>query len=558
LWGKGRETVKKVFKILARARILVLSFLLIGMTFWVVRVPEASAASQVDINNRIEKGLAYLNSIQASDGSWGSSYAPVACTAMAVLAFENAPNSHYGWNLTDPYHATVQKGLDYLFAQAHVQVLTNKTVGNPPQSVSPDTNGNGNGIDFYTYNQGDPHYTDETYQTPMVLMAIVASQNETQIATTGPANVTGRSYYDIAVDIVDWIAWAQSEAGTGRGGWRYTANFTALGPLTADNSVSQWPVLGLMAAQLWGINASAWVKSELNYWITTDQDSDLTKNNITNSNYGSFGYTAADTFNGVVLETATGILELTYIGAPSNNASIIAAEGYINKMWNYYDGKWNVNLGSLYDMYAVMKAMRETTPTPTQFVANYNGTPGVEWYNGTGEYADALLANQNQTDGSWLNWKNWAEDVDPSLSTAWGVLILEYVPVKVNWQLTVKVVDASNDAPIASAAVDVEGQGSYSGTTNSNGQVVFPAVLAGPNSINASKPGYNSASVIVSLTNDTETTIRLTPSTSQLVLPNAQFWILAIILGLGVILGMGVAIFLIAGADRIRRKRKKK
>jgi hypothetical protein len=533
---KGKST-QKAFAV------LILGLLILGIVLSPVRIPAVSAASQTDINSAIQKGLTFLNRTQATDGHWGDS-SPVACTAMAVLSFENAPNSHYGWNLTDPYHTAVQKGLDYLFEQAHIQILSNKTKGNP------DTNRNGIGIDFYTYNVGYPHYTDETYQTPMVLLAIVASQNKTQVATTGPANVTGRSYYDISTDIVDWIAWAQNDNSTGaaRGGWRYTANFGS-----SDNSVSQWPVLGLMAAHLWGIDAPAWVRNELNYWIIADQD--LTGNPTTNSNYGSFGYTGADNIEGGVLETSTGILELSYVGAVSDNASIVAAEGYINRMWNYYDGNWNVNIGSLYNMYGVMKAMRETIPNATQFIANYSGTPGVEWYNGTGEYADALLANQG-SDGQWVNWKNWAEDLPKELSTAFGVLILEFVPVKVLYSLTVHVVNANTNNSISGATVLAAGLETLHGVTD-GGKVVFNETQAGTYDVTASNTGYVSASISVSLTVDTEIIIRLAPSAPTPQHPTFELWILGMF-ALAVITVSALVIILIAYAERIRRRRKKR
>lgn len=275
-------------------------FMLAGILLMNVRMPLVNAASQTSINNAITKGLLYLSGTQGSDGSWSSGGYPVACTAMAVLAFENA--GHYGWNATDPYNNTVQNGLNWLFAHGQ-----NTTIGVQPAG-NPDTNGNGIGVYW-------PLDGEEMYETPMALVAIVGSNAPTNVTSGAAAGQLGvRTYHDIVQDIVDYIAWGQCDVSYyGRGGWRYVANENE-----ADNSISQWPVMGLRAAELWGIQAPAFVKSELNYWITTDQD--LIGNNNTNSQYGSFGYSARDVILGAVTETAAGIMELTYVGALSNNA----------------------------------------------------------------------------------------------------------------------------------------------------------------------------------------------------------------------------------------------
>jgi hypothetical protein len=464
----------------------IFAFLMIaGLTLANMRMPIGNAASQTAINDAIEEGLRYLNSTQTSDGYWGSAFYPVGYTAMAVLSYENAPNNHFGWNLTDPYHTTVQKGLDWLFSQATVQSIANQTVGNP------DSNGNHIGIFF---SQAVP-----IYQTPMVLMAIVASQAPPNVTTTGPASVVNRTYYDIAVDIVDYLAWAQNEGPSGRGGWRYYPNYG-----DSDNSVSQWPVLGLMAAELWGINAPAFVKSELLNWTATSQNLDNTYEN--NTYYGSFGYTDKQTFNSIA-ETAAGIMELTYCSVSKTDPRIVAAQGYIVTDWLTNSG-WRVNIGNFYAMYAVMKACRLAAPTPIEFIANYTGAPKIEWYNGTGQYADQLITKQ-YGDGHWSQWVA-PESIGADLSTAWGVLILEFIPVRVQYTLTVHVVDASTNDPISGANVMASGPQNRLGVTD-GGTVVFEGTQAGGYVVSASKSGYASASVSVNLTNNTETTIRLMP-----------------------------------------------
>jgi hypothetical protein len=461
---------------------------LAGMMLTTAKMPVGTAASQTDINNAIELGYVYLNRTQAPDGHWGGGWSPVACTAMAVLSFENAPNNHFSWNLSDPYHTTVQKGLDWLFSHAAVQAIGAQPAGDP------DTNGNGIGIYF---SDGSP-----IYETPMALMAIVASQGKANVTTTGPANVVGRTYYDIVVDIVDYLAWAQNEGGAGRGGWRYYPNYGS-----SDNSVSQWPVLGLMTAEMWGITAPGWVKSELlNYWATYSQN--LDGNYDTNYFYGSFGYDGRYTFNSIA-ETAAGILELTYCNVSKTDPRIIAAQGYIVRDW-YSTSGWRVNLGNFYAMYAVMKACREALPPPQiDFIANYTGYPTIEWYNGTGQYADLLIGNQ-ALDGHWDQWVA-PEGVHTDLSTAWAILILipRVVP-SIKYTLTVHVVDDNTNMPIPGANVTVVGLNveNRSGITD-GGMVVFNGTDAGPYTITASRTGYFDGSMNIYVSDDTDTTIRL-------------------------------------------------
>jgi hypothetical protein len=491
-------------KMKARIMELIAVFILAGILLMNVRMPLANAASQTSINTAIQNGLKYLNSTQAPDGSWGSSGSitgyPVACTAMAVLAFENAPNSHFGWNLTDPYSTTVQKGLDWLFSDAAIQTLSNKTLVDGTV-VNPDTSGDGIGI--YWASDGQP-----IYETPMVLLAIVASQAPTNVTTTGPTNVIGRTYHDIATDIVDYLAWAQDIGPYGRGGWRYGPQYSS-----SDNSVGGWPVMGLMAAELWGIPAPAFVKSELLNWTAYDQNLVGTWDPTSidyNYYYGAFGYTDPTVIDSIA-ETAAGILQLTYCGVPETDSRIVAAEGYIVRDWLTSSG-WEVNFGWLYAMYGVMKACRLATPTPIEFIANYTGSPTIEWYNGTGEYADALVTNQS-LDGHWDQWGSPPEDLPTDLSTAFADLILEFVPVKVTYSLTVTVEDATNNNPIVGAAVQAVGPENDSGNTGSNGQITFPTVQAGSYQVNASASGYSPSGTTVSLTSNTAVTIKLSPTT---------------------------------------------
>jgi len=509
--GTVRRTNKQRGEILTNTHThaLIAVFIVSLMLLSTMAVPATQAASPTAISNAITKGLAYLAANQNPDGSW-SGY-PVASTAMAVLAFEN--EGFYGWNSSSPYHTTVQAGLNWLFSEASVQ-----TINSANSAGNPDVSGDGYGIAWYF----DGYY-NSVYETPMVLAAIVASNAPTNVTTVGPTGVVGLTYKHVAQDIVDWIAWAQNSkpgcCGIYEGGWRYSPQYGQ-----SDNSVSQWPVMGLLAAKLWGVSAPSWVATELQKWIISDQD--LTGTPNTNPYYGAFDYLPGYTPAYIVspAESAAGILQLTYVGAASTNASLLAAEGYLYRDWltgtpgdnpggcsPVWGCGFNYNIGALYDMYAVMKAMRSTTPTPTTFILNYTKPGSIEWYNGHNEYADALVGNQS-ADGHWNNWVNWAEndDVSDNLGTAWGTLILEPIPVRVTYTLEVDVVDNVGN-PISGATVSAVGPTTQGGTTGADGKVVFKNIQGGTYTVAASEACYVSASQVVALTTDTKVTLTLLP-----------------------------------------------
>jgi hypothetical protein len=236
----------------------------------------------------------------------------------------------------------------------------------------------------------------------------------------------------------------------------------------------------------------------------------LTGDYNSNSFYGSFDYMAGYGIHSIV-ETGTGIVGLTYCDVPVNDPRVIAAEGYLVRDWLTNSG-WRANFGNLYGMYGIMKACRLTTP-PIKYILNYTGSPTIEWYNGTDQYADWLIANQAGS-GSWTQTAGFGlGSVD--LSTAWGILILEYVPVKEHGSLTVNVVDASTNNPIPGAHVSIDGPETLDGFTD-GGKVDFLNILAGSYLVTAAKSGYNSASVpsdvLAGVT--TQITIRLTPLTT--------------------------------------------
>ena len=484
---------------------LLIIVLITAVTFFSIALYTTSTsngATPAAISTAILNGLLYLNSTQLSNGEFPGSY-PAAGTAMAVLAFENA--GHFGWNASDPFSTTVQNGLNWLLSQASNMTLDNQTGGNP------DTSGSGIGVEW----AGDNY---PTYETSMALLALIGSSAPTNYTQPGP--IGHRTYMAIARDTVDYLSLSQVDPvlnSTGQntnlqaGGWTYGTDDNNSYSSYSDQSNTGWPVFALAGAELWGIYPPQWVLNELNVWIKTDQN--LVANQTTTTLYGSFGYYDGEIL-GQVSETGVGIEELTLVGDLSTNSSIIAAEGNLNQMWTVNDHSWNVNIGNLYAMYNVMKACRDAVP-PITYLSYFNGTNGIEWYNGTGQYADSTIAAQG-VNGAWTNggWQSWAESgaYSPVLSTAIAVLILEpfVVNIATLYTLTVTVQNSQTLAPISGASVLANGPNTLTGTTGANGQIVFSNVQAGNYAINASATGYATSSpVSVSVTNNTAYTVNL-------------------------------------------------
>jgi hypothetical protein len=184
----------------------------------------------------------------------------VSATSAATEAFEIQGTLPNGDASQDPYVDTVLRGLNYLLSKMYSSAVSQDPVYCPVGD--PDINGNGIGLICYT------EYHHSMYESGMALMALASSGCPECIAATGIPEVVGRTYLDIAQNMVDYFAFAQSDPYTGmfRGGWRYHGNYG-----DSDNSVSQWPVIGMESAEVnfgsAGLLVPQFVKEELNLWI---------------------------------------------------------------------------------------------------------------------------------------------------------------------------------------------------------------------------------------------------------------------------------------------------
>jgi branched-chain amino acid transport system substrate-binding protein len=162
---------------------------------------------QVEADISIDEGLWWLYQEQnrytqdAVDlGSWGG-WARVANTGAAVQAFENNLHKPFGDPSIDPYVDCVRRGLHFCLSMAYPVAIP------PGDPYGGDTNGNGIGIACHDWMYGGR----EMYEIGIAMMAMVSSDTPGRVAVTGPADVIGRTYFDIVQDMADYCAWGQND-----------------------------------------------------------------------------------------------------------------------------------------------------------------------------------------------------------------------------------------------------------------------------------------------------------------------------------------------------------
>jgi hypothetical protein len=374
-------------------------------------------ATTAQINTAIDNGLAWLASQQnATTGQIGT-LNPIADTAQAIQAMEIKGNFPGGGQ---QYSTVVEKGLNFLFNQAVRITLSVQTHGDPNASTPPS---DGFGIriarDFVA-----------NYEEGIVMAAIAASNSPARVVAVGPSFIMGLTYKQVLTDMVDYYAWGQIDASInnttdqGEGAWTYTpedSNAADGGRHTGDGSVTQWPALGMLAAEQapWNILAPAFVKPELNKWVTFNQGPD-----------GGATYNGPGDFIGENVAKTGGLLvQFKFLGDTAATPRDLLALSYLNNHWNEVaNNTWYGNYGHPYAMFACFKGL-ELIGYPT--VANAGATPDSaagDWY---GSYADYLanptstvhgeLTRHQNANGSWNPYTNW----DQVLSTAWYTDILQ-------------------------------------------------------------------------------------------------------------------------------------
>lgn len=385
-------------------------------------LPGVHAATQEDISRAVSAGIGWLATQQdASSGAWNPHYSSVGSTGLVVASLELHAIlqrlSPSAGNYT--YASDVAEGLNYLFANAHI-----KQIGIQKHDSSednPDTDGDGLGIYFYSPETYHSTYLgwstrDITYETSIALIALACSTTPDKIVTIANNSMNGWTYRRVAQDVVDFLAWAQVDKDSGRGGWNYESNDNSGG--SSDNSNSGFATVALLFAETpvrappeiggFGLTVPPFVKNELNKWISYIQNTD-----------GGSGYRSpSERVN--ILKTGQLLEEMAFVGDTATTGRVQNAVAYLARHWNDSDmglqeGEHGWKGKEVSNYQATFTVVKGLVPFQIERIS------GIDWY---GDFATAIVNQQNEA-GYWpgegLGAENKANNV---LSTAFALLTL--------------------------------------------------------------------------------------------------------------------------------------
>jgi len=362
------------------------------------------------VNVAIDKGLWHLHkrmSRTTSDGlpsgywrAYSSYY--MAATAGVVQAFEINNHRESGNRLEDPYVDDVARGMRYILSLQH-GVLRRIDV-NVQNGNDPDTNGNGYGLYI-------PYGNHAVYLGGQLMDAIVASGTPDKTAETGQASwVKGRKYRDIIQDMLDGYSYGMYDP---YGGWYYRYNQGG-----NDTSASHWWAIGVLAAEVWGMDAPDWVKNlqwtvgvpRMQRYDTWAQQNDGCYFGYTNSWSSNWGDNQTNV-------TAAGLILMNADDIPQTHLRYTCAMGWLNAKFDL-----SRSFGNFYTMYQTAKAMRTAqddtgVSTPIELL---DGTR--DWY---AAYADYLIENQNTYGPGFRSVEgSIGSYIQADMTTSWAIIML--------------------------------------------------------------------------------------------------------------------------------------
>jgi hypothetical protein len=411
-------------------------------TFRVVIRPNTQ---EVKVNMAIDKGLWHLHrriNHSTSDGQpsayWtGFSSYYAAATAGVVQSMEINNHRESGNPLEDPYVNDVARGLRYLLSSEHGEL---QRVAMTLQGTNdPDSNGNGFGLGV---DLGD----HTNYVTGQVIDAIVASGTPNKIATTGlDGAVKGRTYREIVQDMLDGYSWGMNDS---VGGWHYVYNSGS-----NDTSASHWWAIGVLASEVWGLDAPQWVKDiQWTTGIPLMQRFDATARQDGTCYFGYTGHWTSAWGDNQTNVTAAGLILMNADDISQTNERFTCAMGWL-------DLHFDNSLGNFYTMYQTAKAMRTALDDDgnTSPITLLNGT--VDWYS---EYADHLVSTQ-AANGSFSPTSGRIAGYTPGdMASSWALIML--APSLFELPPTA----ACNASPLIDGTTDLGGNVHFNGSASAH------------------------------------------------------------------------------------------
>lgn len=370
---------------------------------WAAFVPgEAHAATESEIEDSIEDGVAYLVAQQSGDGSWQTArYVGTTGLALAVLG-------HYAESLgEDPldsgyvYSSNYQDGLDYIFS---------------PTSTSPIRR---NPIEGRVWWGSTPETGSDNYVMGPALMAIVMSGTPDRVVDVPGSAVDGMTYRQVVEEVVNFCDYSQIKVGNGMGSWDYTGISSA----TGDQSIAGWVTLGLgYAGARFDVELPPLLLNRLDQGIDIIQwdggDCDG------GAGYRSSGSPPYDSWINCY-KTGHLLYMMGLVGDDASSPRVQRSLAFLERHWmsptngnssstGCGDAGWRGNppftLPSYIATAAMMKGLLELG---IDMVGPY------DWYD---DFSDVILAQQ-APDGSWTQ-GGYPSHYDPMLHTSWALLTL--------------------------------------------------------------------------------------------------------------------------------------
>jgi hypothetical protein len=406
---------------------------------------EVTPELEAEIQASIEAGVAYVASMQELTGSWvgmdesyRAAYTGFALIKLQDYAYELGYESPFDSEYM--YSDNVIAGWNWVFeldpASGMPKHVFKKLIGTQDHTLGasgtiddPDTNANEYGLVFGI----DTHRY--VYSTGIMLMALEASGTPSRSCGIDfDGDTVPDSFFDVAQDATDWLAFAQGDSGGDEGGWYYSATAAGVpstyeggGEFWTDNSNGGFAVLGLAAAEGFGCTVPGWVKTELSVWIDTLQDPIDGDTHDGGSWYRPITTSHPAGYHWVnAYKTGNLIFEMTLVGDAPTTTRFMNAMDYIQRHWHdmgsgQYDTGWgyNTNPAAYLAMYTLMKGF-EYSSIETIDISGLGGSATHDWY---AEFAQVLVDQQSEVDGSWAN-AYWGDNL---LNTMLALLVLEKV-----------------------------------------------------------------------------------------------------------------------------------